>query len=331
MKEEKGYPLDNPAKSSPQVRKKSPERILRERQEKKTKKSKRRGVEVVILQALVSIAFLAILFTIDVLPLKYNAIVLAVVVILFVITYFTQKKRKLHVLGKVLAILESIVLAVGILVLVAVNMAFDSVVDGREKKNDVALSVTQDVFHVFINDNGEYRFATVNPEGHQILLTNIPSEYFVAIPGVSEGKRDTLKNAESYGMDAVMAALGSLYETEVLFYAKINLADLHKTVGEFTPDMIISLEKLAKIVGNNIETNLSKRQVQQLVKLYLGEDTEWQVYSVDAEGVGTSNYTYTTPNKATYVINPNQESIAKIMDLIKRMEDGEKLKASDVE
>ena len=84
-------------------------------------------------------------------------------------------------------------------------------------------------------------------------------------------------------------------------------------------------------MGDNIETNLSKRQVQQLVKLYLGEDTEWQVYSVDAEGVGTSNYTYTTPNKATYVINPNQESIAKIMDLIKRMEDGEKLKASDLE
>lgn len=331
MKQEKRYPLDNPAKSSPQARKKSPERILQERQEKKTKKSKRRGVEVVILQALVSMAFLGMLFTIDVLPLKYNAIVLAVVVILFVITYFTQKKRKLHVLGKVLAILESIVLAVAILALVIVNMAFDSVVDGGEKKSDVALSVTQDVFHVFINDNGEYKFATVNPEGHQILLTNIPSEYFVAIPGVSEGKRDTLKNAESYGMDAVMAAVGSLYETEIPFYANINLADLQKTVEEFTPDMTISLEQLTKMVSDNIETNLSKRQVQQLVKLYLGEDTEWEVYSVDAEGVGTSNYTYTTPNKATYVINPNQESVTKIMDLINRVEDGEKLKASDVE
>ena len=331
MKQEKRYPLDNPAKSSPQARKKSPERILQERQEKKTKKSKRRGVEVVILQALVSMAFLGMLFTIDVLPLKYNAIVLAVVVILFVITYFTQKKRKLHVLGKVLAILESIVLAVAILALVIVNMAFDSVVDGGEKKSDVALSVTQDVFHVFINDNGEYKFATVNPEGHQILLTNIPSEYFVAIPGVSEGKRDTLKNVESYGMDAVMAAVGSLYETEIPFYANINLADLQKTVEEFTPDMTISLEQLTKMVSDNIETNLSKRQVQQLVKLYLGEDTEWEVYSVDAEGVGTSNYTYTTPNKATYVINPNQESVTKIMDLINRVEDGEKLKASDVE
>ncbi len=331
MKEEKGYPLDNPAKSSPQARKKSPERILQERQEKKTRKSKRRGVEVIILQALVSLAFLGMLFTVDVLPLKYTAIVLTVLVVLFAITYFTQKKRKLHVLGKVLGVLESIILTVGILVLVIVNMAFDSVVDGGEKKNDVVMSVTQDVFHVFINDNGEYRLATVNPEKHQILLTTIPSEYYVTIPGVSEGKKDTLKNAESYGVDAVMAAIGSLYETAIPFYANINFTDLQKTMEGFTSDMTISLEQLTEIVGKNIETNLSKRQIQQLVKLYLGQDAEWEVYLLEAEGAGTSNYTYSTPDKATYVINPNQDSVAKVIDLINRLEDGEKLKASDVE
>ena len=35
MKQENKYPLDNPAKSSPQDRKKSPERILKEKKEKK--------------------------------------------------------------------------------------------------------------------------------------------------------------------------------------------------------------------------------------------------------------------------------------------------------
>jgi len=331
MKEEKGYPLDNPAKSSPQARKKSPERILREKQEKKTKKSKRRGVEVVVLQALVSLAFLGMLFTIDVLPLKYNAIVLAVVVILFVITYSTQKKRKLHVLGKVLAILESIVLAVGILVLVAVNMAFDSVVDGGEKKNNVVMSVTQDVFHVLVDEDGEYRLATVNPQKHQILMTNIPADYFVAIPGVSEGKKDTLKNAENYGMEAVMAAVGSIFETEVPFYAKINLAGLQETLKTFTPDMEVSLEDLTGTVGDNIETNLSKRQVQQLVKLYLGEDAEWEILSNDAEGRNSSNYTYSDPDKVSFVMEPDKDSVAKAIDLINRVEDGEKLKASDLE
>lgn len=331
MKEEKGYPSDNPAKSSPQARKKSPERILREKQEKKTKKSKRRGVEVVILQALVSLAFLGMLFTIDVLPLKYTAIVMGVVFVLFMITYFTQKKRKLHVLGKVLGILESIVLAIAILVLVIVNMAFDSVVDGGEKKNDVALSVTQEVFHVFINDNGEYRLATVNPEARQIMLTTIPTEYYVTIPGVSEGKKDTLKNAEDYGVEAVMTALGALFETEVPFYANINLVDLQVRLEEFTPELAVSPDKLMDCVGNNIETNLSKRQVQQLIKLYLGEDAEWKVFSVTAEGENSSNYTYSEPDKVSFVIEPDKESVAKIVNLVNRVEDGEKIKASDVE
>lgn len=331
MKQENGYPLDNPAKSSPQARKKSLERILREKQEKKTKKSKRRGVEVVILQALVSLAFFGMLFTIDVLPLKYTAIVVAVVFVLFMITYFTQKKRKLHVLGKVLGILESIILAAAILVLVVVNMAFDSVVDGGEQKNDVAISVTQNVFHVFINEGEEYRLATVNPEKHQILVTNIPTEYFVTIPEISEGKRDILKNAEDYGVDAVMKAIGSLYETEVLLYANVNLVDLQETMKEFATNQKVSLENMASSVGNSIETNLSKRQVQQLIKLYLGEDAEWNVFSVSAEGENSSNYTYSEPDKVSFVIEPDKESVTKIVNLINRMEDGEKIKASDVE
>ena len=330
MKQENKYPLDNPAKSSPQTRKKSPERILKEKQEKKTKRSKRRGVEVVVLHAIASLAFLGMLFTVDVFPLKYTAIVMGVVFVLFLITYLTQKKRKLHVLGKIWGILVSIVLAIGVLVLVVVNMAFDSVVGGGEKKNNVVMSVTQDVFHVLVDEDGEYRLATVNPEKHQILMTNIPADYFVAIPGVSEGKRDTLKNAENYGMEAVMAAVGSLFETEVPFYAKINLAGLQETLKTFTPDMEVSLEDLTGTVGDNIETNLSKRQVQQLVKLYLGEDAEWEILSNDAEGRNSSNYTYSDPDKVSFVMEPDKDSVAKAIDLIKRMEDGEKLKASDV-
>jgi anionic cell wall polymer biosynthesis LytR-Cps2A-Psr (LCP) family protein len=270
------------------------------------------------------------LFTVDVFPLKYTAIVMGVVFVLFLITYLTQKKRKLHVLGKIWGILVSIVLAIGVLVLVGVNMAFDSVVGGGEKKNNVVMSVTQDVFHVLVDEDGEYRLATVNPEKHQILMTNIPADYFVAIPGVSEGKRDTLKNAENYGMEAVMAAVGSLFETEVPFYAKINLAGLQETLKTFTPDMEVSLEDLTGTVGDNIETNLSKRQVQQLVKLYLGEDAEWEILSNDTEGRNSSNYTYSDPDKVSFVMEPDKDSVAKAMDLIKRMEDGEKLKASDV-
>ena len=330
MKQGKEYPLDNPAKSSPQTRVKSPERILKEKREKKTKRSKRRGVEVVILHAIASLAFLGMLFTIDVFPLKHTAIVVGVVFVLFLITYLTQKKRKLHVLGKIWGILVSMILAIGVLVLVVFNMAFDSIVGGGEKDNNVVISVTGDVFHVLIDEGGEYRLATVNPEKHQILLTNIPADYYVSIPGVSEGKRDTLKNAENYGIEAVMAAVGSLFETDVQLYAKINLADLQETLETFTPDMEVSLEDITGTIGDNLETNLSKRQVQQLVKLYLRQDATWEILSNNAEGRNSSNYTYTEPEKVSFVIEPDKDSVAKTIELIDRIEDGEKLKASDV-
>ena len=330
MKQGKEYPLDNPAKSSPQTRVKSPERILKEKREKKTKRSKRRGVEVVILHAIASLAFLGMLFTIDVFPLKHTAIVVGVVFVLFLITYLTQKKRKLHVLGKIWGILVSMILAIGVLVLVVFNMAFDSIVGGGEKDNNVVISVTGDVFHVLIDEGGEYRLATVNPEKHQILLTNIPADYYVSIPGVSEGKRDTLKNAENYGIEAVMAAVGSLFETDVQLYAKINLADLQETLETFTPDMEVSLEDITGTIGDNLETNLSKRQVQQLVKLYLRQDATWEILSNNAEGRNSSNYTYTEPEKVSFVIEPDKDSVAKTIELIDRVEDGEKLKASDV-
>ena len=288
-------------------------------------------MEVVILHAIASLAFLGMLFTVDVFPLKYTAIVMGVVLVLFLITYLTQKKRKLHVLGKIWGILVSIVLAIGVLVLVVVNMAFDSVVGGGEKKNNVVMSVTSDVFHVLIDEGGEYRLATVNPEKHQILMTNIPADYYVSIPGVSEGKRDTLKNAENYGIEAVMDAVGSLFETDVQLYAKINLADLQETLETFTPDMEVSLEDITGTIGDNLETNLSKRQVQQLVKFYLRQDATWEILSNNAEGRNSSNYTYTEPEKVSFVIEPDKDSVAKVIELIDRVEDGEKLKASDVE
>lgn len=328
MKEEKGYPLDNPAKSSPQGRKKTPERILQEKREKKKRKSRRWGAVITVLQGLISMAFIGILFTIDVLPMKYAAVVLAALVVLFAITYVTQKRRKLHVFGKIIGILVSIVLVAGTYGLVIANMAFDSIVDG--KNNDVIMSVTQEVFHVYINDNGKYKIATVNPKTHQVLVTTTPSEYYITIPGVSEGKKDILENAENYGIDVVMNTLGALYETEIPFYANINLTNLKGILEDFTPDMAVRPDKLVGSVDENMETNLSKRQMQQLMKLYLGEDADWEVYSISAEGTNSSNYTYSSPDKVSFVVEPDKESVSKIIDLINRVEASDKLKKSDV-
>ena len=73
--------------------------------------------------------------------------------------------------------------------------------------------------------------ATVNPSTRQILLTTTPRDYYIPIPGVSNGQKDKLTHAGVYGVDASMATLESLYETEIPFYARVNFTSLVEIVN----------------------------------------------------------------------------------------------------
>ncbi len=68
--------------------------------------------------------------------------------------------------------------------------------------------------------------AVVNPTTHQILLVTTPRDYFVPIPGVSGGMKDKLTHAGTYGIDASMATLGELYETDINYYVRLNFSSL---------------------------------------------------------------------------------------------------------
>lgn len=64
--------------------------------------------------------------------------------------------------------------------------------------------------------------AVVNPTTHQVLLITTPRDYFVPIPGISDGMNDKLTHAGIYGVDASMATLGALYETDINYYVRLN-------------------------------------------------------------------------------------------------------------
>lgn len=68
--------------------------------------------------------------------------------------------------------------------------------------------------------------AVVNPTTHQILLVTTPRDYYVEIPGVSKGRKDKLTHAGIYGIDASMATLSQLYETEINYYVRLNFTSL---------------------------------------------------------------------------------------------------------
>lgn len=68
--------------------------------------------------------------------------------------------------------------------------------------------------------------AQVNPATHQILLVTTPRDYYVEIPGITQGQKDKLTHAGIYGVDASMATLENLYDMEIDFYARVNFTSL---------------------------------------------------------------------------------------------------------
>ena len=68
--------------------------------------------------------------------------------------------------------------------------------------------------------------AVVNPTTHQVLLVTTPRDYYVEIPGVSKGQNDKLTHAGIYGIDASMATLSQLYETDINYYVRLNFTSL---------------------------------------------------------------------------------------------------------
>lgn len=235
--------------------------------------------------------------------------------------------------------------------------------------------------------------ATVNPETKQILLTNTPRDYYVEIPGISQGSKDKLTHAGIYGVDKSMATLEQLYDVEIPFYARVNFTSLITLVDAMggvdveseyafttngdggavmsvqqglnhfngkqalafsreryslaggdnqrgknqmavikamfekmiSPEMLIKAPDLISQVSDSVETNMSMEQIQNLIQSQLNSGGGWTIKTMAAEGTGDSQYCYSMPTTALYVMQPNQESVDSIKAQIKAVENGEML------
>lgn len=105
-------------------------------------------------------------------------------------------------------------------------------------------SLTKEPFTVYISGNDEYGemseagrsdvniMAVVNPKTHQILLVTTPRDYYVEVkipkkePEDFEWQMDKLTHAGIYGIDASMATLSRLYETDINYFVRLNFTSL---------------------------------------------------------------------------------------------------------
>lgn len=217
--------------------------LARRRGEEKRKKN-RLGDILLLLQAVVSFALAGGLFVLNVLPFKYFAGIAVVLGVLWEIGYLSQKRNvKKSTGGKIFIIIVTVILSFAAYYVTKVSGALGKVTGGTENLR-LDVQVKKEPFSVYLSGIDVYGdikqksrsdvniIATVNPKTRQILLVTTPRDYYVEIPGVSNGQRDKLTHAGLYGVEASMKTLGALYDTDIPFYARINFTSLIEIVDK---------------------------------------------------------------------------------------------------
>lgn len=353
---QKQYESNNPAKSSPDLKKVSAEKKPKRKEEKKIRGARRRGIFFVVLQGLLSLAFLGLMSMLGVLPFKYMLILIGVVIVLFFITYITQKKKKaVAVLGKLFSLLIMVIYLAGSTLAGALNYILDTVTGApyEEEVKEVTtpidlmggtqfFSVSEDCFNIYIRDAQDEidgnsiskvnMIATIHPETRQMLVTTIPGEYYMTIPDVSNGQKEKLSEAGTFGVEASMKALENLYETEISYYLKVDFEWLKEKKemlkGPISVEMLKELGDSFVAISQHVRTNMTKYEVQELAKKQIQEGGSFKKNTITATGTVTSSYTFTMPDTEVFVMTPDQNSVKEVIDLMNRVEDGEIIKTS---
>lgn len=71
--------------------------------------------------------------------------------------------------------------------------------------------------------------AIINPKTYQVLLVNIPRDYYVQLAGTS-GKRDKLTHAGMYGVEKSVKTIENLLKIDINYYFKVNFTSLESIV-----------------------------------------------------------------------------------------------------
>lgn len=104
------------------------------------------------------------------------------------------------------------------------------------KKNKSNIDITKDSYNIYISGIDTYGnitnvsrsdvniLAAVNPVKKEILLTNIPRDYYVKLHSFNE--YDKLTHAGIYGIDESISTIEDLLDTKINYYVKVNFTSL---------------------------------------------------------------------------------------------------------
>ncbi len=104
----------------------------------------------------------------------------------------------------------------------------------------------------------------------------------------------------------------------------INQQEVIKAMIEkaTSPAIITGAYALLESVSGNVDTNMSDSQIQDLIKMQINENIDWNIESVSATGTGSSQYCYSSGSTALYVTLPDYDSVDLISQQIQAVLEG---------
>lgn len=112
----------------------------------------------------------------------------------------------------------------------------------KVKISSTGVNVTKDVFNIYISGMDQYgkvsevsrsdvnMILTINPKTKQILMTNVPRDYYVQLHDTT-GYKDKLTHAGTYGIDTSVKTLEDLLGIKIDYFFKVNFSSLQNIVN----------------------------------------------------------------------------------------------------
>lgn len=121
-----------------------------------------------------------------------------------------------------------------------VKVIYDFSLTEKLKEITKEVNVTKDTFNIYLSGIDSYGSVTsltrsdvnmvvsINPSTNQILMINVPRDYYVNLAGIN--KKDKLTHAGMYGIETSVGTLEELLDIEINYYVKVNYTALVKLI-----------------------------------------------------------------------------------------------------
>lgn len=86
-----------------------------------------------------------------------------------------------------------------------------------------------------------------------------------------------------------------------------------------SPVILTKYTEIMSVVGNEVQTNMSEKEISALVKMQLEDLGDWSIETISINGKGTNAPTYSMGSRQLFVVVPNDASVKAAQEAIKEV------------